>query len=878
MSLEEVQQNYADATGMIYDRSVNPPKILGQAFLISRTRAVCCATSVYNYSEAPWALSLYFIHPNVTAGIRSMVLHPEFDKKAARTWYLGQNGTPGEQLVLNNDIATLTIDMQLPDMPIDKIGELNRALSLPFSSQGVESSGNIHGEEFMSVLHKIVSNRSQGLLTLFDDRNIPLARIQVTANGIQKVYFKGLLGELALFELVYRMPAQGYAFSSTAEFNWGNVRDITAPTDALVQEAMRRKAEMPSAFSYLGGPDARYAQRIENYDASSASEQIQWFAERLWACIDGYLTLDKMSERAGADTYSILQAIREMVNKAQISQINRPPFHMNGQLGAPLISHTDFEVDLGDQLQACFLDPLSGRQVWMLGNSLGVATALQPKNMLHTIQVPGAAPGGMIQKDYKLIGIHGGPYTPKPGQVLPTVQGKIYQYMWMGALLDITSSKKGREGDASMTGAAAMSGLRSQSAEDKLTAPSEKLLKLICPNCHATNTQPGPCFNCGTQVDAPEEIVEDTSTGVAKVLKQLEEKTKLPQKQLKMVGGGIVILLLLGVIAMLAGGGSPPPPPTVTTSSNEHPSSEKATNAAVKYSGFKATPIPGYWYEDTSESTKPNDSFGMSSEQSNQRILFVIMDNMAAVSNLQSFVGLPPYCDVFRASDLGDLKIDEGYQVLGDGNFHWFVGKYTRQSPAEGEGPVEQILIGAYPSPQKGTAILVIGRALAKNKSYDYKSTLWLCDQMATDYTATGNSKRTGEGEHKMIVGSGTTTAAKSSDADKPLASDSDIDEFAKHVAADIQDKLKIPDDAKEELKKKKKGLKASINVGISGEDGKINKLEITQQSEVDALNGALSKAINAATPFKDPPRTKEGTINVTVTLDKEQKIKVTRQ
>ena len=314
----------------------------------------------------------------------------------------------------------------------------------------------------------IVQSQKQGLLTLFDSRNIPLARIQTGPGGIQKVYYKSLLGELAFFELVYRKPAEGYSFQPVDTFTWGNVRDITAPADALVQEALRRASEIPNAFTYLGGSEARYQQRIENYDASMASENVQWFAERLWSCIDGYLTLDNLPERSGADTYTTLQAVREMVNKAQISLINRVPFHLSGQLGNPLVSHTDFEVHAWDPLQAFFLDPLSGRPVWLPGNFFGVANALQPKNMLHTVQIQLVVPGAMILKDYKLIGLHSGPHTPKPGQALPPFQGKIYQMMWMGALLDLTAAKKGREGDASMTGTEAISGLRNKALDELL--------------------------------------------------------------------------------------------------------------------------------------------------------------------------------------------------------------------------------------------------------------------------------------------------------------------------------------------------------------------------------------------------------------------------
>jgi len=872
MSLEEVQQNMADATGLVVDRSVSPPKVLGQTFMVSRSRAVTCASVVYNYSEAPWALQINFIHPNVALGVRSVAIHPDFDKKAARNWYLGQTGNPGEQLVLNNDIATITLDTQLNEMPLDRIGELNRALSLPFSSAGVESSGNIAGDEFLNILRGLVQGKRDGLLTVFDARNIPLARLQLTGGAISKVYYRGLLGELAFFELVYRKPGLGYAFQTAGDFNWGQVRDITAPADALVQEAMRRAAEMPNIFGLLGGSEARYQQRIENYDAASmASESIQWFAERLWSCIDGYLTLDQMSERAGADTYTVLQAIREMVNKAQVSLRNVAPFHYNGVLGTPLIAHTDFEVHAWDPLQGFYLDPVSGRPTWLQGNFFGVANALQPKNMLHTIPIPIVIPGAMILKDYKMIGIHTGAHPPKPGQPLPPV--KTFQYMWMGALLDIGTGKKSGDPSASDTSLAA---LRTKSADEQLTAAPASLERFECPSCHATNTKAGPCFNCGTQIDPPvvdEDAVPKSQTG--KLMADLEAKTKIPQKQLLILGGGVIAIIIVLIVSMSGGGGGGSAPPTVSTDqSSGHPNSEKAMKLAVKYAGFKPTAIPGYWYEDTTDLTKPDfESFGVYSDQANQKLLFVVMPTTAPLDKLRNFIGLPPYADVFRAdSGNNDIKVDESSQVLGNGYFHWYVGKYTMQHPADGEDPATMILVGAFPSPETGKSILVVGRALKSGGVYDYKSASYLIDQMASDYTAQGNADRTKQKPKSVDEGENKTASSDKKAEEMPLATDKEIDQFAVQLADDIQSKLKAPDDAQDELKKKKpKGLKATINVGINTQDGTITKLEITHPAEIDSITQALSKAINSAAPFKDAPRTKDGSMNVEVTVNKDK-------
>jgi hypothetical protein len=247
------------------------------------------------------------------------------------------------------------------------------------------------------------------------------------------------------------------------------------------------------------------------------------------------------------------------------------------------------------------------------------------------------------------------------------------------------------------------------------------------------------------------------------------------------------------------------------------------------------------------------------------------MPTTAPLDNLKNFIGLPPFSDVYRdETSASDSKVDENSQVLGNGYFHWFVGRYIEQHPGQGEDPHVLILIGAFPSPEAGKSILVIGRQLKPGGVYDYKSASYLIDQMASDYTANGNVNRTKE-KPKSIGGDGKTDEQKKEES-MPLATDKEIDQFATQIAADIQSKLKVPDDAQEELKKKKpKGLKATINVGISTQDGTITKLEITHPAEIDSVTSALSKAINSSAPFKDPPRTKEGTISLEVTVNKEK-------
>ncbi len=890
MPNDEIQQSYADATGFVVDRTATPPKVLGQAFLVSKSRAVTCASVVFNYELAPWALEVNFPHPDILLGCKSIALHNDFDKRTARSWYLAQTGVYGEQLCQGNDMASLVLDAQLPEMQPEQVAELNRALTLPFQNEGVEASGSLGGTDVLQVISSILQARRDGLLTLFDARNIPVARVQLTQGKIQRVYYRGIVGELAFFELAYRKPGNGYAFQSQTDFNWGDVREIVAPTDALMDEAVRRINEIPQMFAYLGGSDARYQQRVETIDANNLNEEVRWLGDRLFLEIDGYLTVDKLSERLFVDTYTVLQCMREFINKGLVSMINRAtPFHCGGTLGTPLVSHTDFEVHAWDPVQSFYLDPLSGRPTWMQGNFFGVANALQPKNMLHTIAMPPFTSGALILKDYKLIGVHGGPQVLKPGQPLPPV--KCYQMMWMGALLDMTTKKLRSAEESKGLSAASYMALKASSDAETAVQQPESLQKLICPSCYSTNTQPGACFNCGAMVqaaepepDIPGAYGKFTKTQAGKQVLNLQKKYKLSNKQMALAACGIAALPLILMTSMCAPQ-SAVVPTVVPSVAETHKASEETVRNAVDFAGFSGTAIPGYWFTDTKESTAPVKSFGMESEQSNNKALFMIMDDASAVNNIQNFIPKPLNQDDV-APIITDQKVafDVSSSLLGIGNLQTSIQNYRLKNDLEHQ---VKIVTSAFPSPVAGKSILVISRALDPAKPYDPRATEFLIDSMevvlknraAEIVKADPQSNRGGlkddtsaitKVDKNTTTTTGSATGTTTAEDESKFASDDDLDKYCTSVASEIEKKLRLPDDAKELVAKKKlKKLKEAITIAID-DGGMVKKMDITKAPELESMSPALQKAINGSSPFADAPKTKDQQWQIKVIYDGE--------
>jgi len=862
MSFDSLQQNFAHATGFIYDRTISPRKMLGQCFIVSKSRAVTTANNLYNYSEAPWALEVYFPHPDVTIGIKSIAIHNDFDRREARNYYLQQTGSPLDvPPVLLNDLATIVMDSQLAELQADKVAEINRALSIPFSNQGVEASGNVRGTELFSVINSVLESRREGLLTLYDKRNIPMARLQLGQGTILKCHYRAMIGEMAFAELVYRKPAEGYSFQPMATFNWGGVRDITVPTDQLIQEAVRRANEVPQIVNYLSstGMEARFQRSVGEMNPENCSENIRWFVELLWQALDGYITVDRLPERLGVDTYTILQALRELVNKGYVSLLNRAsPFPCNGQLGTPLVSHTDFDINPGDSVTAFYLDPLSGAATWQQGTFFGVSSVLQPKNLLHTIPIlPGAA-GALILKNYKLVGVHGGAIAPKPGQE----NQRLFQMMWIGALLDMSARKlrTAQEGGEEETDGIA--GLRSKLESEGTAAAAEKAA-LQCPNCMSFNSKPGPCITCGTEIEAPpEEVVPENKVElVVYQAKKLKEKYNVTNKQLAIAGAVVAFPLVMMMMCS-----SPSTPPAVkdaatdTATTAVHQNSDKAMQNAVDYAGFKATPPPGYWYEDTSSLTGEQKSFGLYSERSNQKNIFLIYDDLSAgEKNLSNFLQKPPYFTVPPGG--GEAKpIETIRQPFGEEG-QYFTYHAMRYGFAE---TASVGLVGSVPAVDPKKSILMIGQSLNEKATYDYKSAVWLVDQMGSERTKRGNDRIRAKNTDSK---DGDTTDGAATDAPE-VATPEQIAEFLSKTAEKIQGKLTLPNETADELKKKKsKKMKVRVVVALD-EEGKLTKIEISEPSELESVTTAVVKAINNSTPIENVPKTKDGKLSLKVSLD----------
>ncbi len=901
MTIEKLVQNFANASGIIVDHTLQPPRVLGQAFIVSKSRLVTCAGAIFNYTEAPWALSVNFCHPGVVLGVKSIALHPEFDRKEARQNYLAQTAISKYSYPVQfNDLATMVMQSEVKEPLPEEVMQLHKALTIPFSRDGVEVSGPVKEGELIEVVKKLLASKRQGLLTLYDELNIPLAYIQLTAGIIERVYFQGVVGEMAFAELIYRQSAKGFAFQPNYSFAWGEIRKIEMPAQDLMSESIRRAHELSGILNQLGGPRACYQRVVKDFSVESFNQNVQWLVSNLWRSIDGYMTVDQLSERVGADTYTMAQGLRELANHGVVSLINKTnPFHLSGQLGTPIISHTDFDINPGDALKAFYLDPLSGAPCWQDGDFGGVASVLQPKNLLHSIPLYLRIPGALILKNYRLIGVHNGPVQLKAGQ---SADRQIFQMIWIGALFDMgtkklrTTTDSGEEGDESQPVAGAkLTGLRVRGAEEEVKVATEKLEKYVCPICFAANAQLGNCFNCGAVIEyVPEETKPEgffINKIPVKLISDLQTKYKLSDRKVFIILGAFAVLLLIIIISSSQ---SPPKPVHVATPVNNK-NAEQAVKLAVNSVGFKGIVPPGYWFEDTMNITNPLPSFGIYSDSSNQKVIFVLFNDMSPVQALDRFTQIPPFSDVVATSEPAK-KVYEGSQVIGEGAFRYYVYNYTTASNTS-----KTMLIGSFPAKESGKGILVLGQTLNPG-NFDFKSTLFLVDAMAEPLTNAANQKKL-EGVNGHIPGSApestniapsTATAPTETKSpteltppihvpgvnpsDNTLATEEEVSKYCEVLQEKLQKRVQQSSELQDVIKKRKtEKLKIVLDVDLS-KDGQLRKLEIAEPDQVQKVNDTLVKIVKSSSPYENVPRTEGNVLSLRIILNKSGQLKVELQ
>lgn len=829
-------QSLADSTGLIYDRAVYPEKVIGQAWLISRGRVVTLASAVSNYTDAPWALMIKFPHPNLTYAVRTVTLHPDFNKREARDYYLAQSRGPVPPISFENDIATLALDQDLTAPEPEKVAELNRALSVPFEISPQDMSGSMRGPEALQILQSALSTGRSGLMTLVDQRNVPFARISIRQTRIIRAQYENLFNEIAMCELVQRKPGGNFALQSVDNYRWpADIPEIGTPPDQIIAEAMRRESELPRVIEMLGGPEVRFMKATKLADFNSVNPADRWVAERLWEVLDGYLPLHKIPERAGTDTYSAVKMLWDFATMGLITHNPNLSFHNNGQLGPLLVPAQEMDISTWDPLTAMYLDPISGGPHMLSGNFFGSAHVLSNKSLLHTIPIAQGVNTAAIFKEGKLVALHSGPAYFRGPNAPPMALQKM---MWVGALNDI-GTKRLRTTEAAAD---------EDYPDADPQATSQRLSSLRNRSLTAETAKVGVPPEAGAAAYPEEE------TGPLAKFSKIQIAA----------GGGIMfavgLLMMLGSMLMPHGNApAPQPQPAQTAEKTPEPAKSavpentvdpdigdtRAKELAEKLAGFGGNLPFTFKYKDTMKLTEPRESFGIVSEQKNTDILFIHWPNIAP-STPQGLLQISRKLPVYGAERISDRpEFTSGTEAP----VQWVSGQYALGDKRA------NCIIGVFPATDPTRCIVFVARGAQEGTPVpDLQFPGIVIQQMVNQGKAAAHATKSG-GANGSAAGGG----------DAAYATPAEMADYRKKLAGTIKANYKMPK-AEEDADT---GVGMSFTIDASGA---ISDLALKPNSD-DLFNRAIQKAIDASQPFPPPPRTRgklqllihiEGT-NVTV-------------
>jgi hypothetical protein len=819
-------QTLADSTALIYDRAMTPEKVVGQAWLISKGRVMTTASAVSNYSEAPWALVIKFPHPDVTYGVRTVQVHPDFNKREARDQYLNQAHGSQVPICFDNDVATLALDTDLSPPPPEKIAELNRALSVPFEISPRDMSGSMRPGDLPSILQSAITTGRSGLLTMVDVRNIPFARIGIRQARITRVVFNDLFNEVALCELLYRKPTGNFAFQPADEYPWpADLHELSTTAEQIVAEGVRRSEELPRVIEMLGGLDIRFAKATKYADFSTIKPNERWIAERLWEVLDGFLPLNRVAERIGADTYSTIKMVWEFANMGLISPSQTRAFHSAGQVGPILVPAQDLELNCWDTITAFFLDPISSNPVQVSGNLFGPAKVLNNRTLLHTVTLPPGVTTAALIKDNKLIGIYSGTHSMRGGNVPPIGLNRM---TWVGALNEL-GAKRLRTSEVNAA----------EGVAEAVETPVEK---------DPTISQRISLRSRAASMAAPAELPSiplppDEETGFL---------AKFTKQQLAMAAAGSLglcfIMMLFGMFSQPA----PAPAPTATATSTATTTTTATSPTTTATSGATATaektelgdekaaqiakeafglPLPpsGFKFQDSSEKTQPKPSFKLVSEHKNLELMFIQWPNQAPVLNLKLISKNPPFAEMNRASDYTDEFKGATPHVTYVGG-HYYMGEKHELGMAA---------TGVIPGKDPNKCIVFTAKPFSGLTMGDLYAVANIIEEFV------------------RINSANTETAADTKSADTPadagLATPEQLTDYRKKLASLIQANYKQPKVA-ESSSDNKVGMLFTID-----SEGKVSELQMKPNINED-YNKAFKRAYDASLPEIPPaPRTKTG-------------------
>jgi hypothetical protein len=477
---------HTNSVGLLVDRAVRGEQTIGTVFMVDENTVATCAHLTVLYTEFMPALKVKFPVSKAEYAVSNVRFHTKFDQQPAYEMARRALKDPVAALALQDfNVGLLTLSKQFAPIEGERKTSFNQKLSLEPLPRVQGLNGSVEELGLALIIQTVSQSRKDGVLYITDERNRPMARIFFHDGKIQHAKFGQLHNEFAIYQM-FQQPMSGQFFLKTqSEPDWQtNLPPLQKPTDMFLLEAHRRLDESAKLFEKLGGSQMGYVARGDALRTDGLSPEAAKFADRIWACLDGGVTISELYDVVGLDSYTVLSTLVELFSSNQVGPVNLPPPPTVAP--APLELAAYESLSKWDELISLTAHHDSGRAQMRSGSLVGMLQPNDPYHLLHTLRLPYQSAGCPIFKRGKVIGMHCGMLPLDPA--LHALPNHLHQMMWVEAIR-LCMNEAGAAPKASIAHKPSVGMIRPD-----FNAASSKL----CPKCQAIMVQEAMfCGTCG---------------------------------------------------------------------------------------------------------------------------------------------------------------------------------------------------------------------------------------------------------------------------------------------------------------------------------------------------------------------------------------------
>lgn len=524
----------AKSIGYIVDRTKLDQNYLGNVWLIDNDKVATCAHLVSSYANYLEALMVRFPGTGKEYGIESIMFHPDFDRNMASELLHGSLTAPSPAIPLQkHNAAVLNLKDTMAEVNDSLAFKVGKNLSLPVPPREQGLGGNLREIDLFVVIQSITNARKEGIVTICDERNYPVARLFCQEGRLLYAKYRNLINEMAIYQIVNRELDGNFFFWAADKPNWDVTTAIAKPADTVLIEAHRRFDELKSLIPLIGKPDILFEKKVDQPNLEILPGDTQDYCKLLWDYFDGGTPVGQLWQVSNLDDYAIYATLSELKRTQQIGISVKSPLEPKegDEPAKPLSMAVNTALNPDDKIRNIHIDIDSDRALEREGSLLGTLRAQDKYHLLHNVRLVPEAAGSPIFKDDLVVGMHCGELPPNFEN--RNHNGELQGMLWVDSIVECLRGGGNEELAEELTLFDLPQG---EKPKRKPPGGCKEVAKLDCPKCGRTSLESSKfCKSCGQQL-----------------LKDIEYSTDGKKKPIFVILACVLVIGVLGAIAMVS--------------------------------------------------------------------------------------------------------------------------------------------------------------------------------------------------------------------------------------------------------------------------------------------------------------------------------------